>query len=64
MVQPFDKKVKNDYIIYCRFNGSRAILSGPAGGVVGYAMTSYEKETGQPVIGFDMGGEDFKVVLM
>ncbi|KAI0219976.1 5-oxoprolinase [Lamellibrachia satsuma] len=39
-----------------KFNGSRAILSGPAGGVVGYAMTSYEKETGQPVIGFDMGG--------
>ncbi|CAH2231731.1 jg14311 [Pararge aegeria aegeria] len=38
------------------FNGSRAILSGPAGGVVGYALTSYEKETGLPVIGFDMGG--------
>ncbi|XP_063833705.1 5-oxoprolinase [Ostrinia nubilalis] len=38
------------------FNGSRAILSGPAGGVVGYAMTSYQKETGLPVIGFDMGG--------
>ncbi|XP_022818304.1 5-oxoprolinase [Spodoptera litura] len=38
------------------FNGSRAILSGPAGGVVGYAMTAYQKETGLPVIGFDMGG--------
>ncbi|XP_026332611.1 5-oxoprolinase isoform X2 [Hyposmocoma kahamanoa] len=38
------------------FNGSRAILSGPAGGVVGYAMTSYQKETNLPVIGFDMGG--------
>ncbi|XP_028029518.1 5-oxoprolinase [Bombyx mandarina] len=38
------------------FNGSRAILSGPAGGVIGYAMTSYQKETGLPVIGFDMGG--------
>ncbi|RVE51001.1 hypothetical protein evm_004292 [Chilo suppressalis] len=38
------------------FNGSRAILSGPAGGVVGYAMTSYQKETKLPVIGFDMGG--------
>ncbi|KAJ2940858.1 hypothetical protein O0L34_g10119 [Tuta absoluta] len=37
------------------FNGSRAILSGPAGGVVGYAMTAYQKE-GLPVIGFDMGG--------
>ena len=38
------------------FNGSRAILSGPAGGVVGYAMTTYGKETDLPVIGFDMGG--------
>ena len=38
------------------FNGSRAILSGPAGGVVGYAMTSYKQETDLPVIGFDMGG--------
>ena len=38
------------------FNGSRAILSGPAGGVVGYAMTSYGELENQPVIGFDMGG--------
>ncbi|XP_017878802.1 5-oxoprolinase isoform X2 [Ceratina calcarata] len=38
------------------FTGSRAILSGPAGGVVGYAMTTYSKETDLPVIGFDMGG--------
>ncbi|KAI8911035.1 Hydantoinase B/oxoprolinase-domain-containing protein [Gorgonomyces haynaldii] len=37
------------------FDGYRAILSGPAGGVVGYAMTSWEKN-GKPVIGFDMGG--------
>lgn len=37
------------------FLGNKAILSGPAGGVVGYAMTSYEKG-GMPVIGFDMGG--------
>ena len=36
-----------------RFQGSNAILSGPAGGVVGYALTT---ELGQPVIGFDMGG--------
>ncbi|XP_059496707.1 5-oxoprolinase isoform X3 [Stegostoma tigrinum] len=38
-----------------RFSGSRAILSGPAGGVVGYALTT---RTGcaRPVIGFDMGG--------
>ncbi|KAK6361411.1 hypothetical protein TWF730_005142 [Orbilia blumenaviensis] len=38
------------------FSGLRAILSGPAGGVVGYALTSYDKEVGIPVIGFDMGG--------
>jgi 5-oxoprolinase (ATP-hydrolysing) len=37
------------------FNGFRAILSGPAGGVVGYAKTSWHP--GQnAVIGFDMGG--------
>ena len=33
------------------------MLSGPAGGVVGYAMTSYQHDTMKPVIGFDMGGE-------
>ncbi|XP_034275895.1 LOW QUALITY PROTEIN: 5-oxoprolinase [Pantherophis guttatus] len=38
------------------FSGSRAILSGPAGGVVGYAVTSYHRVEGHPVIGFDMGG--------
>ena len=38
------------------FTGSRAILSGPAGGVVGYAMTTFNRKTGRPVIGFDMGG--------
>ncbi|KAJ8925583.1 hypothetical protein NQ315_009423 [Exocentrus adspersus] len=38
------------------FNGARAILSGPAGGVVGYAVTTWRKETDLPVIGFDMGG--------
>jgi len=47
------------------FNGSRAILSGPAGGVVGYAKTAYgdneprsgrEEKRRRPVIGFDMGG--------
>ncbi|KAK4805810.1 hypothetical protein QYF61_000416 [Mycteria americana] len=38
------------------FSGARAILSGPAGGVVGYAVTTYRREDGQPVIGFDMGG--------
>ena len=53
-----------------QFRGFRAILSGPAGfyycfssnffinqylgGVVGYSVTTYNKETKQPVIGFDM----------
>ena len=37
-----------------KFTGLKAILSGPAGGVVGYAMTSYDEETKTPVIGFDM----------
>ncbi|KAI0395399.1 hydantoinase B/oxoprolinase [Xylariaceae sp. FL0594] len=39
-----------------KFTGLKAILSGPAGGVVGYAITSYDHETKIPVIGFDMGG--------
>lgn len=39
-----------------QFSGLKAILSGPAGGVVGYALTSYDPETKIPVIGFDMGG--------
>jgi 5-oxoprolinase (ATP-hydrolysing) len=39
-----------------QFSGLRAILSGPAGGVVGYALTSYDAKTKTPVIGFDMGG--------
>lgn len=41
------------------FRGSRAILSGPAGGVVGYATTTYGgngDEEKSAVIGFDMGG--------
>lgn len=39
-----------------KFTGLRAILSGPAGGVVGMAKTCWEAEDGTPVIGFDMGG--------
>ncbi|TAQ89419.1 hypothetical protein B7494_g2298 [Chlorociboria aeruginascens] len=39
-----------------KFSGLKAILSGPAGGVVGYALTSYDPTTRVPVIGFDMGG--------
>ncbi|MBU0484768.1 MAG: hydantoinase B/oxoprolinase family protein [Proteobacteria bacterium] len=38
------------------FSGSKAILSGPAGGVIGYAATTINKLKPQPVIGFDMGG--------
>ena len=39
------------------FNRLRAIISRPAaGGVVGYAMTTFERKTQRPVIGFDIGG--------
>lgn len=41
---------------YTEFTGLRAILSGPAGGVIGYARTCYDAEEGTPVLGFDMGG--------
>ena len=34
----------------------QAILSGPAGGVVGYAKSLYDAAGGAPLIGFDMGG--------
>ena len=42
-----------------RFSGHRAVLSGPAGGYVGYALTTkwpgYDASKLQ-LIGFDMGG--------
>jgi 5-oxoprolinase (ATP-hydrolysing) len=42
------------------FQGHQAILSGPAGGFIGYAKTSYRPDPldsfAQPCIGFDMGG--------
>lgn len=38
------------------FRGSNAVLSGPAGGVVGYGITAYCPKIKKPVIGFDMGG--------
>lgn len=38
------------------FDGSRALLSGPAGGVVGYAQTCAQALPDVAVIGFDMGG--------
>eukprot|EP00490_Sorites_sp_Unknown_P008456 CAMPEP_0114690928 /NCGR_PEP_ID=MMETSP0191-20121206/66245_1 /TAXON_ID=126664 /ORGANISM="Sorites sp." /LENGTH=853 /DNA_ID=CAMNT_0001981455 /DNA_START=610 /DNA_END=3167 /DNA_ORIENTATION=- len=37
------------------FNGYRAVLSGPAGGVVGYGLTTYPIYN-KGIIGFDMGG--------
>ncbi|TPX13720.1 uncharacterized protein E0L32_005923 [Thyridium curvatum] len=36
------------------FSGLKGILSGPAGGVVGFARTSYDGTA--PIVGFDMGG--------
>ncbi|CUM67287.1 uncharacterized protein PRCAT00004980001 [Priceomyces carsonii] len=41
---------------YEKFSGLRSLLSGPAGGVVGQAMTCYDENNKIPVIGFDMGG--------
>lgn len=38
------------------FSGLKAILSGPAAGVVGFASTSWDPTERTPVIGFDMGG--------
>jgi len=45
------------------FCGFKAVLSGPAGGVVGYSRTAYGRDDGAasasapaPLIGFDMGG--------
>ena len=39
-----------------KFRGNEALLSGPAGGVVGIAQTCYDSAEGTPVLGFDMGG--------
>ncbi|KAK7443735.1 hypothetical protein VKT23_015517 [Stygiomarasmius scandens] len=38
------------------FSGLKSILSGPAGGVVGYALTSWDEERKIPIIGLDVGG--------
>jgi 5-oxoprolinase (ATP-hydrolysing) len=38
------------------FSGLKSIISGPAGGVVGMALTSYDEKDGRPIIGLDMGG--------
>ena len=34
------------------FSGLKSILSGPAGGVVGYALTSWDEKRRQPIIGY------------
>lgn len=39
-----------------KFCGFKSILSGPAGGVVGYAKSAYDSAHKTPLIGFDMGG--------
>lgn len=41
---------------WSQFSGLRALLSGPAGGVVGFSRTSYDENTRTPILGFDMGG--------
>lgn len=41
---------------YKSFSGLKGILSGPAGGVVGFSRTCYSPETQVPIVGFDMGG--------
>jgi 5-oxoprolinase (ATP-hydrolysing) len=37
-----------------KFRGNEALLSGPAGGVVGIAKSCYDENEGTPIIGFDM----------
>ncbi|KAI0381310.1 Hydantoinase B/oxoprolinase-domain-containing protein [Hypomontagnella monticulosa] len=39
-----------------KFKGNEALLSGPAGGVVGIAKSCFDDNEGTPLIGFDMGG--------
>lgn len=41
---------------WSKFSGLKAILSGPAGGVIGFSRTSYENDKNIPILGFDMGG--------
>jgi len=60
----FDEGIKNVPIYFMQsdgtlvlsssFRGCKAILSGPAGGMIGYSATA--KSLGPKIIGFDMGG--------
>jgi 5-oxoprolinase (ATP-hydrolysing) len=54
--QPRIEFMQSDGVLvtHNNFSGLRAILSGPAGGVVGYARTCYDSVDARPVIGFDM----------
>ena len=63
----FDEKLKGGHISGARvefmgsdgglvdldnFSGLKSILSGPAGGVVGYALTSWDPKEKHPIIGY------------
>ncbi|CAH6720772.1 5-oxoprolinase [[Candida] jaroonii] len=59
----FEKDTKIEFMMsdgglcsYKKFTGLKSLLSGPAGGVVGQAMTCYDPKEGTHTIGFDMGG--------
>ncbi|KAG6897983.1 hypothetical protein C0992_007937 [Termitomyces sp. T32_za158] len=67
----FDEKLKGGHVSGARvefmgsdgglvdldnFSGLKSILSGPAGGVVGYALTSWDPNKKYPIIGLDVGG--------
>ncbi|KAI3027875.1 hypothetical protein CBS147343_4606 [Aspergillus niger] len=41
--------------------GSKGILSSSVGGLLGYASTCYDRSSGKPLIGFDMGGTSTKI---
>ncbi|KAI8718172.1 hypothetical protein NCS52_00595300 [Fusarium sp. LHS14.1] len=42
--------------LWQKFSGLRAILSGPAGGVIGYTKSCYDDGEKRPLLGFHMGG--------
>lgn len=39
-----------------KFTGLKAVLSGPAGGMVGFGETCFDHKTGKATLGFDAGG--------
>ncbi len=44
------------------FSGLRAVLSGPAGGVIGYSKTCYDANDATPLVSVDMGGTSYVLV--